>query len=300
MTDEHKDIDQPTGIETTGHEWDGLKELNNPLPRWWLNIFYATVVIAVIYMVLYPAIPLIDSYTKGLLNNSDREQVEADVEALRAERAEKGAGLQTLSLEEVRSDPALLEFALAAGASAFGDNCATCHGRGAQGFVGYPNLNDDAWIWGGTLDAIYTTLLYGIRSGDDQARFNIMPAYGKDGIFTEDQVNDLVEYVVNLSGREADQAAVSRASTNYEEQCSACHGLEGKGIQDLGAPNLSDNIWLYGGDRDALYQTIYYSRAGVMPGWKNRLTDTTIRALAIYVHSLGGGEEETVEQAALE
>ncbi len=300
-THEHeKDIDGPTGVETTGHSWDGLKELNNPLPRWWLNIFYATVVIALIYMVFYPAIPLVSSYTTGLLNNSDRENVMEQVAALKASRNERGAGLQTMDLEAVREDPQLLDFALAAGESAFGDNCATCHGRGAQGFVGYPNLNDDNWLWGGTVEAIYTTLLYGIRSGDDQARFNMMPAYGKDGIFTDDQIGDLVEYVVNLSGREADGEAVSRASTNYAEQCSVCHGENGKGNQDLGAPNLTDAIWLYGGDRDTLRETIYYSRAGVMPGWRNRLDDTTIRALTVYVHSLGGGEEAEQQSAALQ
>lgn len=289
MTDK-PEIDEPSGVETTGHEWDGLKELNNPLPRWWVYIFYATILGSIIYMILMPAVPLLHGYTPGILGQSDRRQVAEDVAALRLARAQAGAGLENLSLEQIEANPALLEFAMAAGASAFGDNCATCHGRGAQGARGYPNLRDDDWLWGGTLEDIYTTLRYGVRSGHEQTRISQMPAFGKDGILTAEQISDLVEYVRSLSGGEADKAAVQRAAPVFAEQCSVCHGDQGQGMQAFGAPRLSDRIWLYGSDSDTLRETITNARGGVMPAWQGRLDDITLRALAVYVHSLGGGE----------
>ncbi len=299
MTERKKEIDEPTGVELNEHEWDGLRELNNPLPRWWLYLFYASIVFSLIYMVLYPAIPLLSTYTSGLLGMSQRETVQSDVAELKATRAEYGAGLTELPISEIRANESLLEFSLAAGAAAFGDNCATCHGRGGEGFTGYPNLNDDEWLWGGTFDEIYTTLLYGIRWTGENTRMSQMPAFGKDGLLEDDQIDDLVEYVVHLSGREADQSAVSRAKPIYDQQCAFCHQESGKGDQSQGAPNLTNAIWLYGGDRESLKETIYYSRAGQMPSWEGRLDDMTIRALSVYVHSLGGGEEEGERRADL-
>ncbi len=290
MASEHREVDQATGTETTGHEWDGIKELDTPMPRWWLWIFYITVISSVVYWIFMPAWPLLDSHTRGLRDHSDRRNVATDLAALASSRQQYTDRLVGRPLEEVARDQDLLTFTLAAGESAFGDNCATCHGSGAQGFKGYPNLNDDVWLWGGTLEAIHTTLLYGIRAEHEQTRFSQMPSFGRDGLLPEDQINDLVEYVVNLSGREADQAAVQRAGENWEIQCSICHGAEGKGDQLQGAPNLSDAVWLYGGEREDLYESIYYARAGVMPAWSGRLDDATINALTIYVHSLGGGE----------
>ncbi|MGF1543995.1 MAG: cytochrome-c oxidase, cbb3-type subunit III [Parvularculaceae bacterium] len=286
-----KEIDQPTGVETTGHEWDGIKELNNPLPRWWLIILWTTVAWSVVYWVLMPSWPGVTGYLSGVRNHSERANVEAAVAALDEERDLQMRQLLSIeSIEDVERDPQLLEYAMNAGASLFGDNCATCHGAGGQGFKGYPSLVDDAWIWGGTLSDIQLTLHYGIRSVHPETRNNVMQAFGELGIYNSDQIRDLVEYVVNLSGRDARSDAVARGQTLFTEQCASCHGENGAGIQELGAPNLTDAIWLYGGDRTDISATLRYGRNGVMPYWTDRLSDEQITALAVYVHSLGGGE----------
>jgi len=288
-----KEVDDVSGVETTQHEWDGIKELDNPLPRWWLWIFYASVAWSLVFYVLYPSIPFVNSYWAGTTGQSDRVDVKDDMDLLRFERAIFGAQLDAATLEEIRSTPELLEFALAAGTSAFGDNCATCHGRGAQGFPGYPNLADDYWLWGGTLDEIHTTISNGIRYDHPETRYSIMPSFLADGILDENQISDLTEYVVALSGGDADTEATRRARPLYVQNCAVCHGAGGRGDQNQGAPNLTDADWLYGGDREAISSTISFSRFGVMPAWEDRLDATTIRALAIWVHSRGGGEEET-------
>lgn len=288
-----KKIDDVTGIETTGHEWDGIQELNNPLPRWWLILFWACVAIAVVYWIFmpaWPALPGFQGYTHGLTNNSERRNVDRDIAVLKASRAVYADRLANASLKEIEDDPALLQFALAAGEAAFGDNCATCHGSGAAGAKGYPNLNDDDWLWGGTLADIRRTIEHGIRSPDPDARTSQMPAFGRDGILTAAQINDLVEYVRSLSGLEADAAASGRGAPLFAENCVACHGADGKGGREFGAPNLTDGIWLYGGDRDTLRATITNARQGVMPNWGARLDAATIAALSVYVHQRGGGE----------
>ena len=287
----HKDVDDFTGVETTGHEWDGIKELNNPLPRWWLIVFYVTVIWSVAYWILMPAWPGITGYTKGLRNHSERENVAVQMAALNEQRAEATQRLiEAPSLQAIENDADLLQFAMAAGESLFGDNCATCHGAGGQGFVGYPSLVDDAWIWGGTLEAIQQTLHYGIRSTHPQTRFNMMLAYGADGLLSREQIADLTEYVVSISGRDADAAAAARAEPIFQQQCASCHEADGTGMQVMGAPDLTDAIWLYGGEREAIFETIYDGRGGVMPAWTDRLADEQIIALAVYVHALGGGE----------
>ncbi len=289
MTD--KEIDEPTGVETTGHEWDGIKELNNPLPRWWLIILWITVIWSVIYWVLMPSWPGITGHFAGLRNHSERANVDAAIAALETERsAQMQQLLSATSIDEIERDPQLLQFAMNAGGSLFGDNCATCHGAGGQGFVGYPSLVDDTWLWGGTLDDIQKTLHHGIRSTHPETRLSIMMAYGETGAFSSDQIDDLVEYVTYLSGREADSEAVVRARADFTQQCVSCHGADGTGDPQQGAPDLTDAIWLYGGDRKDLRETLYYGRAGVMPHWTERLSDEQITALAVYVHSLGGGE----------
>ncbi|MEO1242589.1 MAG: cytochrome-c oxidase, cbb3-type subunit III [Pseudomonadota bacterium] len=286
-----KDIDEHTGIETTGHSWDGIKELNNPLPRWWVILFWVSIVWSVFYWVLMPSWPGITGHLKGVRNHSERENVEVAMAALDEQRSEQMQRVLAVDdISEIENDPDLLQYAMVAGESIFGDNCATCHGGGGQGFVGYPNLVDDDWIWGGGFDAIQQTLHYGIRSTHPQTRYNLMQAYGRDGLLSGDQIDDLVEYVISLSGGEADSAAVERAAPVFAQQCTICHGADGRGDQAQGAPNLADAIWLYGGDRVSLQQTLYEGRGGVMPAWTDRLTDEQIKALAIYVHSLGGGE----------
>ncbi len=286
-----KEIDEISGVNTTGHEWDGIKELNNPLPRWWVNLFYITIVWAVIYWILMPAWPGLTDFTKGVRNHSERENVAIAMASLDEARAASLTQLTSVEdIADVERDPDLLQFALEAGGSLFGDNCATCHGAGGQGFEGYPSLVDDVWLWGGSLDAIEQTLRYGIRSTHPETRFNMMQAFGGDGLLRHEQIVDLVEYVVHLSGREADGEAVARAAESFALQCSSCHGATGAGIQAMGAPDLTDQIWLYGGDREAIYQSIYDGRTGVMPAWTDRLSDPQIVALAVYVHALGGGE----------
>ncbi|MEL6365987.1 MAG: cytochrome-c oxidase, cbb3-type subunit III [Pseudomonadota bacterium] len=292
MTDENeKYVDPVTGADSTGHEWDGIAELNNPMPRWWLIVFYVTIVWAVVYWVFMPAWPGLSGYTQGLRGHTERQNVAIAIEALKADRAADAAELtQAPNLAAIKGDEGLFQFALALGESAFGDNCATCHGAGGQGFKGYPNLVDDAWLWGGSLDAIKHTLTVGIRSEHPEMRFSQMPAFGRDGVLDRDQVSDVVDYVLSLSGQDADPAAAERGAVIFEEQCVVCHMEGGVGNRDLGAPNLADAIWLYGGDRADIRETIWNSRYGVMPSWEARLDDATISALAVYVHALGGGE----------
>ncbi|MEM7398058.1 MAG: cytochrome-c oxidase, cbb3-type subunit III [Pseudomonadota bacterium] len=286
----NKEEKSSEGFSTTGHEWDGIEEWNNPLPKWWLYVFYATVIWAIGYWIVYPAWPTVTSYTKGYLGYSQRAQLNNDIAAAKKQTAVFSDKIDQADFETIQADPELLSFALAGGQAAFGDNCASCHGRGAQGFVGYPNLRDDAWIWGGSIEGIQQTILHGIRSDDPQARQSMMPAFGELGMLDRQQVSDTAEYVMSLSGNEQDAEAAARGQEIYATNCAACHGPDGAGNQALGAPTLSDELWLYGGDKDTLIETITYSRAGVMPAFSERLDPATIKKLAIYVHSLGGGQ----------
>ena len=285
-----REVDQHTGTETTGHEWDGIKELNTPLPRWWLGIFYACIVWAIGYWVVMPAWPTLNGYTHGLWDHSQRDEVMANVGALKQARMAKEHELTKSNLHQIQSDPELLQFAMAEGKAAFGDNCAPCHGSGGQGAHGYPNLNDDVWLWGGKLEDIQHTITVGVRSTSADTRQSAMPAFGRDGILKPAQVDDLTEFVVHLSRRPADAGSVARATKLFADNCSQCHGVNGQGDRTLGAPNLTDNDWLYGPTRDDIHDQIWNGHGGVMPTWGGRLTPETIKSLAVYVHSLGGGE----------
>ncbi|MBT8473336.1 MAG: cytochrome-c oxidase, cbb3-type subunit III [Marinicaulis sp.] len=286
-----KEVDEHSGVETTGHEWDGIKELNNPLPRWWLIVFWVSVIWSIGYWIFMPAWPGITGYTKGIRNHSERENVAVAIEALDAARADDTRRLIAApSMEAIENDPDLLQFAMAAGGSLFGDNCATCHGAGGQGFKGYPNLNDDVWLWGGSLEEIKDTITVGRRSEHPETTNTLMMAYGRDGLLPRDDITALVDYVRMLSGQDYDAEAASRAAPIYATQCIACHGANGRGDKTQGAPDLTDAIWLYGGDRRSIYDTIWNGRAGVMPAWEGRLSEEEIIALSVYVHALGGGE----------
>jgi len=285
-----KEIDQHSGTETTGHEWDGIKELNTPLPRWWLGIFYACIVWAIGYWIVMPAWPMIHGYTHGLLNHSQRDAVTGAVKALQDARRAKEKELSVATLQQIQSNPDLQQFAIAEGRTVFGDNCAPCHGSGGQGARGYPNLNDDVWLWGGKLADIQHTITVGVRSTDPNTRQSQMPAFGRDGILKPEQVDDLTEYVVHLSGRPANAAALKRAGELFADNCAQCHGAQGKGDREFGAPNLTDNDWLYGPTREDIHDQIWNGHGGVMPTWAGRLSPETIKSLAVYVHSLGGGE----------
>jgi cytochrome c oxidase cbb3-type subunit 3 len=294
MTDNNKDVDAHTGVETTGHSWDGIKELNNPLPRWWLYTWYITIVIALVYMVLMPAIPALPGMgtnTPGLRGHSDRALVSDAVAELKSAREVQSAVLLDASLEEIETDRGLQQFALAMGESAFGDNCATCHGAGGRGAKGYPMLADDVWLWDGTLDGIEYTLRHGIRhDGDEETRFSMMPSFGRDKILNAQQIDDLTQYVLQVSGQEFETEAATRAAPLFQQQCSTCHGMNAGGDRTQGAPNLTDAEWLFGGDEKEIHATIYNARNSHMPAWQDRLDDATIKALAVYVHTLGGGE----------
>lgn len=288
----HDDIDHITGTATTGHEWDGIKELNTPLPKWWLNIFYACIIWSIGYYVAYPAWPGISSYTKGVLNYSSRAEVQDELDALKAKRAAAAADIAKADLAAIKADPKMLAVALAQGKAAFGDNCAPCHGVGATGSVGYPNLNDDDWLWGGKLTDIYTTLQHGVRSTNDgDTRISAMPAFGKDGILKKEEIRTVANYAVSLSGGKYEANADLKAGAKlFAENCASCHGDKGAGNPELGAPNLTDQIWLYGGKIEDVVETVTNSRAGVMPAWAGRLDTATVKSLAVYVHSLGGGK----------
>ncbi len=289
-----KHIDDISGTATTGHEWDGIRELETPMPRWWLWTLYLCIAWAVGYWVLYPAWPLLSDNTRGLLAYSSRADVAAELDALNARRAVMAAGLETASLEQIKASPDLFRIAVARGKAAFGDNCSGCHGLGGGGAKGgYPNLNDDDWIWGGSLDQIHTTLLHGIRwSATSETRISMMPAFGlKDALLKPVEIDAVANYVRSLSNLLTEAGAkLDQGKELFAANCAACHGEAGKGNPELGAPNLTDQIWLYGSDIKSVTETIKYSRAGVMPAWKDRLDPVTIKAITVYVHSLGGGQ----------
>lgn len=288
---ENKRIDAPTGTETVGHEWDGIEELDTPMPRWWLWTLYATIIWAAIYVVLYPAWPLLDRATDGILGWTSRGQLEQQVAARTAELAPLRAEIARTPIEQLPDNPALLAAAAEGGRAAFRMHCVQCHGSGAAGSPGYPNLNDDDWLWGGDLAAIEFTIQHGARNPDHgQTRFSQMPAFGRDGLLQPVQIDELVAHVRTISRQQGADPAARRGEALFAQNCAVCHGSDGRGNRQLGAPNLTDAIWLYGGDAETLRMTIANSRAGVMPRWGNRLDAVTIRMLAAYVHSLGGGE----------
>jgi cytochrome c oxidase cbb3-type subunit III len=285
----HKGTTRPAS--TTGHAWDGIEELNTPLPRWWVRLFYATIAWSLGYWVVYPAWPTISGYTAGFFGYSSRAQVAVEIAELRKLRGEKGAALGKTLLADIEKDPALLAFAQAQGRAAFANNCAPCHGAGAAGAKGYPNLNDDDWLWGGSLTEIRDTIAYGVRSGDPKDHESAMPAFGKTGMLSADDIIIVANYVRSLSGLPARPGAdLAKGKKIFADNCAGCHGDDGKGNKDLGAPNLADQIWLYGSDEATIVETVTSSRAGVMPAWSGRLDDATINALAVYVHTLGGGQ----------
>ena len=303
MSDEQKkekDIDALSGVETTGHEWDGLKELNNPLPRWWLWVFYATCLWSAWYFVIYPAFPTLgkdnQGGTVGRSGYTQYRELESNQDEIVERQQVYLTRFEQAGFEEILNDPALYAFANAGGAAAFKDNCATCHGSGAAGGKGYPNLNDDDWLWGGTVEDIHTTLLHGIRvAGDFDTRLSQMPAFGADDLLSREEINQTVDYVLALADG-VDVAALPGHAI-FQNNCASCHGADGKGMYEFGAPNLTDAIWLYGNTRKDIYHTIHHSRAGMMPAWKDRLDENTLRQLAVYVHQLGGGEESKPPQA---
>ena len=279
-----------TGRDTTGHEWDGLKELNTPLPKWWVYVLYATIVWAAVWCVLYPSVPWVNGYFHGVLGYSTRSEVNADVRAVVAQRAETMDRIAALSFVDIRKDPRLVAGAETAGRIAFANNCQPCHGAGGGGQLGYPALAAGAWIWGGSLDAIQQTINHGIRSGDPDARNSQMPRFGADGILKPAEIQQVADYVMTLYGKGVAGVDVATGKQLFAENCVVCHGDAGQGNRELGAPRLASRVHLNGDDRASVVAQITAPRMGVMPNWNTRLDAATIKSLALYVHSLGGGE----------
>ncbi|MER8470296.1 cytochrome-c oxidase, cbb3-type subunit III [Mesorhizobium sp. M0909] len=287
MGSEH--IDEVSGISTTGHEWDGIKELNNPLPRWWVITFYITIAWAIGYTVVYPAWPMLTSATRGVLGYSSRKDVKNELAAAEVAKDKYVAAIQAKTVSEITADDTLREFAVAAGGAAFKVNCVQCHGSGAQGSKGFPNLNDDDWLWGGNAEQIQQTIAHGIRfASDPDTRLSEMPAFGD--IITTDQIKQVGAYVASLSDPVQDTSLIELGANVFAENCAACHGENAKGNRELGAPDLTDAIWLYGSGETAIAAQVRAPRHGVMPAWIGRLGEIKVKELAVYVHSLGGGE----------
>jgi cytochrome c oxidase cbb3-type subunit 3 len=289
---DHKHIDEATGTPTVGHEWDGIEELDTPMPRWWLWTFFATVVFAIGYTIVYPAWPLISSATAGTARWSSREQLDREMKADAERKAPVKLALAQIPIERLGDDSKLLNAAVQGGAAAFRVNCVQCHGAGGAGGKGYANLNDDDWLWGGDLKAIHQTIAHGVRYGPDaETRQSQMPAFGRDGLLQPGQIEDVANFVFSLSHPGRPNASIGRGQQVFATTCAACHGADAKGGRQFGAPNLTDRIWLYGGDKATIIETLTNGRGGVMPAWNERLDPATIKMLAAYVHSLGGGEK---------
>ncbi len=286
---EEKQVDELSGVETTGHSWDGIKELNNPLPKWWVYTFYATIIWAIGYTIVYPAWPLLNGATQGIWGWHSRSAVSEEIAAAQASQKVYLDKIAVTDVTEISSDAELNQFALAGGAAAFKVNCSPCHGSGAQGGAGYPNLNDDDWLWGGDVEAIYTTIAHGIRdNSDEDTRVSEMPAFVD--ILEPEEIKQAAAYVVSLTGTPADAAMVEPGKVVFEDNCAACHGENAQGGRDFGAPNLSDAISLKASTESEIIAQITNPKHGVMPAWLARLGEAKVKELAVYVHSLGGGE----------
>ena len=280
-----KRVDELTGTETMGHDFDGIEELNHPMPRWWLIAFYLTIAWGIGYTVLFPAWPGITGASKGFLEYSTRGEVADDIAVHEAKNADLVGEL--LNVDLARFDPSsdLHRYAVARGGSVFRAQCSQCHGSGAAGATGYPNLLDNDWLWGGSLIEIADSVRHGIRNDtDENARYSEMPKFGE--LLEATEIATLVNFILE----NPDFTTETAGSVLYADNCASCHGDVGLGNREQGAPNLVDAIWLYGGTPEAINESITNARFGVMPAWGQRLSEADVRAVSTYVHSLGGGE----------
>jgi cytochrome c oxidase cbb3-type subunit 3 len=292
-----KDRDPLTGHRTTGHEWNGITELNTPVPKVVWFFIIVTHVWAVAIWFLLPTWPFFTGYTKGLLGLDQRSQVEASVAEAALDRgAAWSDAVAAASLDQIRVTPGLMEVVNTTGPALFGDNCAVCHGADGAGGPGFPSLVDDAWLWGGDDETVLETIRVGINSAHPETRVGQMLAFGRDGILTRDQVRTVAAYVQSLSGAsEADAATVEEGAGLFAENCVSCHGEDGRGLTEMGAPDLTDGFWIYGGDSAALFTTIYGGRQGHMPAWESRLSLADRKILAVYVLGLGAEDAAAAE-----
>ncbi len=293
------EFDPVSGQSTSGHEWDGIRELNTPMPIWWVYTFFACIVFAVAYCIVYPAIPLGDHFTPGMGGGLARQQLEKDLTAQAVKFKVQRDRIAALSVADIAKDPDLLAYALKGGDALYRNNCQPCHQAGGGGAVGYPVLSDNVWIWGGTLESIETTLTHGIRSEKDpETRQSMMPAWGRDKLLTSEQISQVADYVVAMEAQKAPASGAGREI--YLANCAACHSSDGaKAISDgnpaVGAPPLGSGVGLYAGPnkvvtKEIAVAQIYNPRHGVMPAWSDRLTVSEIKELTLYVHELGGGQ----------
>jgi cytochrome c oxidase cbb3-type subunit 3 len=285
------ETDPVTGQPTTGHDWNGIKELDTPVPRGVLMFLVVTHVFALIWWILMPTWPLGWTYTKGILGASQHRSVERAVLDNQAQRSGWTARIDALAFDEIRADEALMRIVGDTGHRLFGDNCAACHGQDAKGGANFPDLTDDDWLWGnGEPETIAETMRVGINSPHSESRFSQMPAFGRDQLLTATEVRTVAAYVYSLSHPESSTPEnVERIEAGrelYLTNCSGCHGETGVGDRETGVPNLTDAFWLYGGDLTTIVTSIHGGRQGHMPTWDERLTSTDIKLLALYVHSL--------------
>ena len=286
--------DPHTGYTTTGHDWNGITELNRPVPRVIWFFLTATVIFSIGYWVLMPAWPLVSTYTKGLLGVDQREILSENLEAAAAARSVWTRQIEARDYAEIQQDASLMGTVRRTGRTLFEDNCAACHGMAAQGGPGYPRLTDAAWLWGGDPAAVAETLRVGINSAHDETRFAQMPAFGLDQTLDRAALREVVDYVLSLSaGAPADpgrSASIAAGAGVFADNCAACHGENAAGSTDLGAPDLTDDFWIYGGDRQSVYGTVYGGRQGQMPQWEGRLSALERKILTLYVLDLGASK----------
>ncbi|QRI66552.1 cytochrome-c oxidase, cbb3-type subunit III (plasmid) [Shinella sp. PSBB067] len=282
--------DPATGRATTGHEWNGIEELETPIPRVVIFFLTVTTLFAIGYWILMPAWPLGVTYTKGLLGIDQRAVVTKQVEDAAATRAVWTGRIAEASLEDIAADPDLMNHVRETGRTLFIDNCAACHGTRGTGGPGFPNLAAKAWLWGGEPDTIAETIRIGINATNEETRVSQMMAFGRDGVLDDRQVRAVAAYVRSLSDLPmgaSDKAMVEDGKQVFADNCVACHGENGHGSKDVGAPNLTDATWIYGSDAQTVFTTVYSGRQGHMPHWEGRLSPVDIKILALYVGTLG-------------
>jgi cytochrome c oxidase cbb3-type subunit 3 len=288
---EVNDRDPVTGRQTTGHEWNGIKELDTPVPRGVLIFLIVTHVWAVAWWFFVPAWPIGTTYTKGILGVDQRTTVEERVIEGQQERQSWTVRIETESYDAILADETLMQTVRATGRQLYGDNCAACHGRDGQGRAGYPNLTDDDWLWGGDPELIEQTLRYGINTAHPDTRIGQMPGFGRDGMLDREQVRSVAAYVHSLSNpdlsTEENRDGAEAGREIFAASCAACHGDKAQGSIETGAPNLTDDRWVYGGDLESITASIHGGRQGHMPTWDERMSDAEIRILSLYVHDLG-------------
>lgn len=287
-----KERDPLTGHATTGHEWNGITELNTRVPKviWWsIGLSFA---VCVVMWVLLPAWPLVNTYTKGVLGVDQRTDLEQTIAEADSSRAAWTTDIEQASVDEIKASPAMMTRVNQTAPALFGDNCAACHGTSATGGPGFPNLVDNAWLWGGGADATEETIRVGINSAHPETRYSDMLAFGRDQMLSSEEIREVVRFVQSLSAPQSSAGDITAGAEMFINNCAGCHGETGKGSTDLGAPDLTDDFWIYGGDADSLFETIWNGRKGEMPAWENRLSVTDRKMLTAYVLSLGAEVEQ--------